>query len=45
VWDHHPTADELLKERLDEGWQPTLSLLKEANKVLGHAACLFSGKK
>jgi hypothetical protein len=34
----------LLKARLDEGWQPTPSLLKEGNKVMGHAACLFSEK-
>ncbi|HEY7160322.1 MAG TPA: hypothetical protein VH815_03645 [Acidobacteriota bacterium] len=45
MWDHQPTADELLKARLDEGWKPTPSLLKDGNKVLGHAACLFSENK
>jgi hypothetical protein len=45
VWDHHPTADELLKVRLNEGWQPTPSLLKDGDKVLGHAACLFTEGK
>jgi hypothetical protein len=42
VWDHVPTADELLEARLSDGWKPTTSALKEGNKVLGHAACVVS---
>jgi hypothetical protein len=30
----------LLARRLELGWKPTCSLLKEGPKVLGHAACL-----
>jgi hypothetical protein len=40
AWDHKPSADELLARRLELGWQPTCSLLKEGAKVLGHAARL-----
>ncbi|MDQ3818272.1 MAG: hypothetical protein M3362_11430 [Acidobacteriota bacterium] len=39
VWDHHPSADELLEARLKAGWTPTPSALKEGDAVLGHAAC------
>ena len=40
VWNHEPTADELLNARIAEGWEPTPSLLKEGEVILGHAACL-----
>lgn len=40
VWDHQPTADELLEKRVANGWLPTPSGLKDGNRVLGHAACL-----
>jgi hypothetical protein len=40
VWDHIPTPDELLKVRLEEGWQPRPSLLKEGDLIVGHAACV-----
>jgi hypothetical protein len=39
VWDHQPTADELLDRRLTNGWEPTPSLLKVGPTILGHAAC------
>jgi len=39
VWDHRPTAAELLDHRLASGWQPTPSLLKEGDVVEGYAAC------
>ena len=39
IWDHHPTADELLQARLDAGWLPRPSLLKSGDRVVGHAAC------
>jgi hypothetical protein len=40
VWDRVPTPDELLKARLEKGWQPRPSLLKEGDVVVGHAACV-----
>jgi len=39
VWDHRPTAAELLDHRLASGWRPTPSLLKEGDVVEGYAAC------
>jgi hypothetical protein len=39
VWDQQPTADELLAKRIEEGWKPTPSPLKDGDQVLGHAAC------
>jgi hypothetical protein len=39
VWDHRPTADELLDARLRDGWTPTASGLKTGPAILGHAAC------
>jgi hypothetical protein len=39
VWDHHPSAEELLKVRIESGWQPTASGLREGNTVLGYAGC------
>jgi hypothetical protein len=41
VWDHQPTAQELLDTRLARGWRPTPSALKEGMRVLGYAACAF----
>jgi hypothetical protein len=39
VFDHHPSADRLLRARLERGWRPTPSRLKEGDRVLGYAAC------
>jgi hypothetical protein len=39
VWDHLPSADELLEARLARGWTPTPTLLTDGPRVLGHAAC------
>ena len=36
---HQPSADELLRDRLDRGWKPTPSRLKTGDRILGHAAC------
>jgi len=36
---HQPTADELLRDRLERGWKPTASRLKGGDRILGHAAC------
>ncbi|HZS03429.1 MAG TPA: hypothetical protein VFD58_01020 [Blastocatellia bacterium] len=41
VWDHRPGAQELLEARLGEGWQPTPSLLRGGEQVLGYAGCLL----
>jgi hypothetical protein len=38
VWNFQPDADELLEFRLENGWQPTPSSLKDGDKILGHAA-------
>jgi hypothetical protein len=43
VWDHRPTADEVLGKRLEAGWQPTPSDLKDGPAVEGYAACVFPG--
>ena len=40
MWDHEPTADELLEARLADGWEPTPSLLASGATVLGFAARL-----
>ena len=40
IWDHRPTADELLAARLARGWQPTATDTRDGPRVLGHAACL-----
>jgi hypothetical protein len=42
VWDHKPTADELLERRLKEGWTSTPSRMKDGPRVLGHAACAIA---
>jgi hypothetical protein len=40
VWDHRPTADELLDARVAAGWTPRTSSLREGERVLGHACKL-----
>ena len=42
VWDHLPTAREILDQRLAVGWRPTPSRLREGDVVEGFAACVFS---
>jgi hypothetical protein len=42
VWDHRPTADELLEARLARGWSPSATALLEGEVILGHASCLLS---
>jgi hypothetical protein len=39
VWDHRPTASELLDHRLARGWSPTPTATREGPVVLGYAAC------
>jgi hypothetical protein len=38
VWDHRPTADELLDDRLARGWCATPTATVDGPRVLGHAA-------
>jgi hypothetical protein len=45
IWDHLPTADELLERRVTMGWRPLTSPLKEGDVVLGHAACLIKARE
>jgi hypothetical protein len=40
VWDHRPSADELLDARVARGWAPRTSALKDGAKVLGFACKL-----
>jgi len=40
VWDHRPTADELLETRVAAGWRPTPTDLVDGPQVLGHACKL-----
>ena len=44
VFDHAPTAAELLHARLARGWRPTASGLKAGDRVLGYAACAVSAE-
>jgi hypothetical protein len=39
MWDHKPSADEILDHRIADGWVPTPSRMREGEVVLGHAAC------
>jgi hypothetical protein len=41
VWDHRPTARELLDQRLADGWRPTATGTRAGEKILGYAACVF----
>jgi len=43
VWDHRPSAAELLRERLEHGWTPTPTKLRDGDRVLGYAACAVTG--
>jgi hypothetical protein len=38
IWDHEPSADELLARRLERGWTPTPSATRDGDVVLGFAA-------
>lgn len=40
VWDHKPSAEEILEARVTRGWQPTPTMLKDGAKILGFAARL-----
>jgi hypothetical protein len=38
VWDHEPSAAELLARRIEQGWQPTATATRDGLVVLGFAA-------
>jgi hypothetical protein len=40
VWDHLPSADELLSARISRGWQPTPTATQKGPQILGHACKL-----
>jgi hypothetical protein len=41
IWDHEPSARDLLECRLAHGWQPTPTATRDGPVVLGFAACLL----
>jgi len=40
VWDHRPSADELLAARVAAGWTPTPTSTVDGDVVMGHACKL-----
>jgi hypothetical protein len=44
VWDHRPSADELLDDRVQHDWVATPTGTVDGDVVLGHAACRFQAK-
>ncbi|GAC1334780.1 MAG: hypothetical protein NVSMB14_01970 [Isosphaeraceae bacterium] len=44
VWDHAPSADELLEARLARGWTPTSTSTVDDDVIMGHAACLATSE-
>ena len=44
VWNHRPSAAELLDARTALAWRPTATRLKDGERVLGHAACVVSAE-
>lgn len=45
VWDHVPSATEILDVRMASGWMPRPSLLKDGDRVVGHAACIVTNNQ
>ena len=41
VFDHRPTAREVLERRLERGWRPMASRLRTGDRMEGYAACVF----
>jgi hypothetical protein len=42
VWDHRPSVDELLDDRIARGWVPTATGTVDGPQILGQAACRFA---
>lgn len=38
IWDHEPDPDALLAKRLERGWRPRASEMRDGDVILGHAA-------
>jgi hypothetical protein len=45
IWDHAPTADELLGARRARGWQPTPTATRDGPQILEHAACTLTRRE
>jgi hypothetical protein len=45
VWDHRPTADELLAARVAAGWQPVPTSTRDGDVVMGFACKLPTPKR
>ncbi|MEW6732944.1 MAG: hypothetical protein AB1489_16580 [Acidobacteriota bacterium] len=39
IWNHAPSADELLTRRLAQGWLPQPTATRAGAQILGYAAC------
>ena len=39
VWGREPDARALLDARLERGWRPTPTALRDGQRVLGYASC------
>jgi len=44
VWSFRPRAEEILQTRLENGWKPVPSSLKDGDRILGYAACMIEKK-
>lgn len=40
IWDHPPSADQLLDARLASGWRPTPTEMVDGPQILGHACAV-----
>ncbi|MEQ9319302.1 MAG: hypothetical protein RIF41_09080 [Polyangiaceae bacterium] len=43
MWDHRPSADELLDARVEAGWTPTPTSTVDGDVIFGHACTRFGG--
>ena len=43
MYDHLPSADELLDARIAEDWRPTVTSTVDGDLILGHACLRFGG--
>ena len=41
MWDHQPSADELLDARIAAGWTPTATSTVDGELIMGHACTKF----
>jgi hypothetical protein len=42
IFDHQPSAWELLDRRFERGWRPTPTATRDGDVILGYAACRVS---